>query len=139
MKINKTILIVLIALASSALFSGCASVPVRASSSVLTTKNSFLHGKLIPQKTYNLEDVIRFHDDLTWDDVANEAGTRQIKWNWYKDSVLVAADKHENAYLKRAPSPRFTMRPAAGLGRGHFKVECLVDDVSVASEEFDIQ
>ena len=139
MKINQNILLVFVGLAAIALFPGCAGIPVHASASVLTTKNSFLQGKLIAQKTYRLEDVIRFHVDLTWDDVTREAGIRQIKWNWYKDGILVASDKNDNAHLMRAPSARFTMRPAVGLGRGHFKVEGLVDDIPMASEEFDIQ
>ena len=139
MKTKQLVIILFIGCVVLVTLPGCSSVPVRTTGSILTTKESFLSGRLISQHTFKLQDIIRYHVDFTWDDVTQGAGVRQVKWNWYKDGKLVAADKNDNAEFRKANSGRFTMRPAYGLGRGHFKVECIVDDKPMASEEFDIE
>jgi hypothetical protein len=120
------------------LLSGCAGT-LRSAGSVLTTKENLESGRLVPQETFSLQDIICFHVDVTWDDITQDAGFRDMKWNWYKDGKLVAHFENDHAYFRGAPNARVQMQPASGLGVGHFRVECVADNKLIASAEFDIK
>jgi hypothetical protein len=117
---------------------GCVGT-IRSAGSVLTTKTNLEMGRLVGQNKFSLQDIICFHVDITWDDVSQDAGWREIAWNWYKDGKLVAHYENDRAYLRGAPSGRTKLQPASALGVGHFRVECVVDGSPIASAEFDIQ
>ena len=117
---------------------GCVS-GIRAANSGVTTLPNYLSGNLVPMATFSTTDIIRFYVSITWDNVNQEAGTRDVAWNWYKDGQLVGHRENERAYLKSAPNTRFATQPASALGTGHFRVECLIGGERIASAEFDIR
>jgi len=118
--------------------SGCVT-SFRSADAVLTTKENLERGRLVGQDTFDLQDIIGFHVDITWDDVSQEAGWCDIQWNWYKDDKLVAHYENDRAYLRAAPNPRVKLQPASSLGVGHFRVECVVNGKPIASAEFNIK
>jgi hypothetical protein len=99
---------------------------------------NFESGRIVPQNTFTLQDIICFHVDVTWEPVTQEYGDATVDWNWYKDGQVVAHFENYHAYLKGAPSGRMKSQAASGLGVGHFRVECVVDGHPIASAEFDI-
>ena len=117
---------------------GCVS-GIRATNSGVTTLPNYLSGNLVPMSTFSTADVIRFYVSVTWDDVTQEAGFRDVIWNWYKDGKVVGHLENQRGYFKGAPNTRFATQPASALGVGHFRVECLVDDKPIAAAEFDIK
>jgi hypothetical protein len=123
--------------AVSVAFQGCVG-GIRASNSGVTTLPNFVTGNLTPMTTFSTTDVIRFYVSVTWDDVSQEAGWRDVIWNWYKDGKLVGHRENDRAYLKGAPNTRFATQPASALGTGHFMVECLIDGKQIAARKFDI-
>ena len=118
---------------------GCVSGGIRAVNSGVTTLQNYGSGNLVPMTTFSMTDVIRFYVNITWDDVTEEAGIRDVIWNWYKEGRLVGQHENNRAYLKSAPNTRFATQPAAALGPGHFRVECLIDGKQIAAAEFDIR
>jgi hypothetical protein len=136
MKLTQSIVSLIIACTTLALFSGC--VTVRPSGSVLTSQSNYLRGKRVPVDVFSSEDVIRYYVSVTWDDVTKEAGNQKVTWNWYKDGQLVSTNE-KYFYVKKAPFEIFTTRPASALGLGHFKVETLVGNKLMASTEFEIK
>jgi hypothetical protein len=101
---------------------------LRSAESGLTTNENLDSGRLIPQHVFFPEDIICFHVDVTWDDVTQDAGYRDMKWNWYKDGTLVAHFENYHAYFRGAPNARVEKQAASGLGLGHFRVECLAEN-----------
>jgi hypothetical protein len=118
--------------------SGCAS-NIRSAGSVLTTKQSLENGQLVPQTTFTLQDVIAFQVNITWDNLDVDAGQVDIEWNWYRDGKKIAHFENYRAYLKGAPNARVKLQPAASLGVGHFRVECVVDGKVLAAADGDIK
>jgi hypothetical protein len=129
---------VFLLLALSIGFQGCVT-GIRASNSGVTTLNNYLAGNLAPMTAFSTTDVIRFYVSVTWADVTQDAGWQDVVWNWYKDGQLVGHRENQHAYFKGAPNTRFATQPAAALGAGHFRAECLIDGRSIASAEFDIR
>ena len=118
--------------------SGCVG-PMRAANSGVTTLPNFQLGQLVPMQTFSTQDTIVFYVAVTWEDVSQDAGWCDVVWNWYKDGKLVAHYENDRAYFKGAPNLRHLVRPAASLGTGHIRAECLIDGHPIASQEFDIQ
>jgi hypothetical protein len=119
-------------------FSGCVG-QISAANSGVTTLPNFQVGRLVPMQTFSIEDTIVFYVAVTWENVSEDAGLRDVEWNWYKDGKLVAHLEHERGYFKGAPNLRHMARPAASLGTGHFRAECSIDGHPIASQEFDIR
>lgn len=96
-------------------------------------------GNLVKQNTFSLQDIICFQVDITWDDI-NEEYWADMEWNWYDENgKLVAHHENNRAPLKGAPNSRHCLQPAADLGVGHFRVECVADGKQIAFAEFDIK
>jgi hypothetical protein len=119
-------------------FQGCVT-GMRAVNSGVTTLPNYLSGNLVPMTTFSTSDIIRFYVSFTWDDVTQEAGSREVTWNWYKDGKLIGHRENDRAYFRSAPNTRFATQPASALGTGHFRAECLIDGQQVAFAEFDIR
>jgi hypothetical protein len=138
MKTKQILLVLAVSLLTLVGFSGCAS-PFRSAGSVLTTKGNWAMGNLVEQKTFSLQDIICFQVDITWDDINREYWA-DMEWNCYDEKgKLVAHHENDRAPLKGAPNSRHLLQPAADLGVGHFRVECLADGEVLASQEFDIK
>ncbi len=138
MKSIRVVIGLILLTAASFGFQGCATT-FRAANSGVTTLRNFQLGNLTPRTTFSMADIIRFYVNVTWDDVTQEPGWQDVTWNWYKDGKLVGHRENDMAYFKGAPNTRFATQPAAGLGTGHFKVECLINDKQIAAAEFDIK
>lgn len=133
------VLIGLILLSAASLgFQGCV-VGFRSANSGVTTLQNFVTGNMAPMTTFSTNDVIRFYVNVTWDDVTQEPGWETVVWNWYKDGQLVGHRENDRAYFKGAPSTRFATQPAAALGIGHFRAECLINGKQIAVAEFEIR
>jgi hypothetical protein len=138
MKSIRTVVGLILLGAISLNFQGCAT-GFRAANSGVTTLPNFLNGNLEPMTTFSMRDVIRFYVNVTWDNITVEGGQHDVIWNWYKDGKLVGHLENTRGYFHGAPNTRFATQPASGLGIGHFKVECLIDDNQIAAAEFDIR
>jgi hypothetical protein len=119
-------------------FSGCVG-PISAADSGVTTLANFQIGNMVPIRTFTTQDTIVFYVAVTWENISMDAGLRDVEWRWYKDGKMVAHFENERGYFKGAPNLRHLIRPAASLGTGHFRAECLIDGHPIASQEFDIQ
>lgn len=119
------------------LVQGCAG-EMHATNSGVTTLENYMSGRFVPTQQFTSQDVICFYVSVTWEDVTQEAGWRYVVWNWYKDGKLVVHQENDHAYFKGAPNTRVLKRPAAALGTGHFRAECLIGGQKMAEAEFDI-
>jgi hypothetical protein len=123
--------------ASAVCFQGCVT-GLRAATAGVTTKANFENGSLVPMTSFATTDVIRTYVSVTWDDVTQEPGWSDVTWNWYKGDKLVGQHFNDRAYLRSSPNTRSIAMPAAALGTGHFRVECIVNGTKISSVEFDI-
>jgi len=116
---------------------GCASTPLHTVTSFVTNHETLISGKRTPMNTFTLDDTIRVFVDLQWDDPTKDAGYRDVKWNWYSGDKLISTGGRQ-FHFKHTPYELWGAKPASALGTGNFKVDVLVDNRVVTTQEFTI-
>ncbi len=137
MKANDRLWSISLLLTVFALIGGCASTPLRTVNSFVTNREALAYGKRTPMTTFTQEDTIRVFVDLQWDDPTKEAGYHNVKWNWYSGDQLISTGGRGFEF-KHTPYELWGEKPASALGLGHFKVDVLIDNHLMATQEFTI-
>ncbi len=125
-------------IASSLVLAGCASQPLTVVRSLAVREPDFELGQLTPQTHFVTSDVIRVMAFMGWPDATEEGGQHDVEWNWYRASILVSRTPSASLRFKSTPFELWTLRAAAGLTPGDYKVDTLVDGKIVATDGFTV-
>ena len=125
------------------LCSGCAQNDViSVGGSVLTDGSDSAQGRRVPLIQFSTQDTVAQLVDFNWPDPTIDGGRHKVVWKWYHGNQLLSqsgcgASNTTPLLFATTPWTLHTQRAAASLGIGHFKVQTVVDDNVVATNEFD--
>jgi len=123
---------------SVVLTTACTPIKIELASSFTTSNKNLAIGKRTVTTQFKSDDTINFYSDFKWEDLSKPAGRKIVVWNWYSENGKLVSTAKRNYYFNEPPFELRSSRAASALGLGKFKVEIVVDEQVMASQEFEI-